>query len=169
MKKIIAIVTLAILLLTVSCAPDILDQTPTDQFTDAQVWQDEFLIESHLAELYAMSVFMVNDAVAIFSSTSPLNVDFSGAANWNFNLGVSEQGEGPIHTTTIADEAKYSERGAQTNYHTLKLYGMQRSGSTLRWWSNGYYLNRQLNHFIENVADSPLSNAKEAEAEARFL
>lgn len=169
MKRILAFFTLATLLIAVSCVPDVLEQTPTDQFTDAQVWQDEYLIESHLAELYAMSVFMVNDAVALFSSSSPLNVDFSGASNWNFNLGVSEQGEGPIHTTTIADEAKYSERGAQTNYHTLKLYGLQRNGSTLRWWSNGYYLNRQLNHFIENIADSPLSNAKEAEAEARFL
>lgn len=167
MKKIIYALTLAALFTAVSCA-DYLEQTPTNQYTDAQVWQDEFLVESHLAELYAQSVFMINDAVASFNN-SPLNVDFSMGASWNLNLGVSAQGEGPVHTTTIADEAKYSERGAQTNYHGMKMYGLQSNGSTLRWWSNGYYLNRQLNHMIESMESSTFGKAKAFQAEARFL
>lgn len=89
---------------------DILDQSPTDRYTDAQVWQDSYLIDSHLAELYAMSAYMVNDAVALYGN-SPVNKNFSSSSNWSYNLGVSAQGEGPIHATTIADECKYSGRG----------------------------------------------------------
>lgn len=165
MKKVI--VSFPIFLIAVACS-GILEQTPTNQYTDAQVWNDEFLIESHLAELYAMSTFMVGDALAVYG-TSPLNVDFSQGENWSENLGVSVQGEGPVHTTTIADEAMYSGRGAQTNYRPMKLYGLQNSSIYMRWWSNAYYLNRQLNHFIESIRKSPLANAKAREAEARFL
>jgi len=150
-----------------SCSK-ILEQTPSDRYTDAQVWNDEFLINSHLANLYAMSAFMINDAVATYGN-SPVNVDFSSSANWSWNLGVSAQGEGPIHSITIADECKYSERGAQANYTSLKKYGFQSNTTTLRWWSNGYYLNRQLNHVIANIEGSPVSNAKSLKAEARFL
>ncbi len=167
MKKILYAFILAALFTAVSCT-DPLDQTPTNQYTDAQVWQDEFLIESHLANLYAMSVFMINDALCTYG-TSPINIDFNQGAGWSTNLGFSVQGEGPIHTTTIADEAKYSERGAQVNYHPMKMYGIQNSSNYLRWWSNGYYLNRQLNHFIESMQTSTLSDAKAREAEARFL
>ena len=170
MKKIFYALTLAALFTAVSCA-DYLEQTPTNQYTDAQVWQDEYLVESHLAELYAASVFMINDALASYDgpNPSPLNVDFGTNYNWNFNLGISAQGEGPIHATTIADEGKYSQRGAQTNYHGYKLYGIQKNSGFMRWWSNGYYLNRQLNHMIESMESSTLSKAKAFQAEARFL
>ena len=167
MKKIIFSITLAALFTAVACT-DPLDQVPTNQYTDAQVWQDEYLIESHLAELYAISAFMINDALCTFCD-SHSNVDFYMWDAWRTNLGFSAQGEGPVHTTTIADEAKYSERGAQVNYHAMKLYGIQNSSSYLRWWSNGYYLNRQLNHFIESMQTSMLTTAKAREAEARFL
>ena len=170
MKKILYAFILAALFTAVSCT-DPLEQVPTNQYTDAQVWQDEFLIESHLADLYAMSVFMINDALCTYSGTCPGNIDFARGEGyaWNTNLGYSAQGEGPIHTTTIADEAKYSEYGAQVSYHGMKLYGIQSNSSYLRWWSNGYYLNRQLNHFIESMETSTLSSAKAREAEARFL
>ncbi|MBP9986659.1 MAG: RagB/SusD family nutrient uptake outer membrane protein [Bacteroidales bacterium] len=168
MKKIFYALMLTALFTAVSCTEDILEQTPTNRYTDAQVWDDPFLIESHLANLYAMSTFMVNDALATYGD-SPLNVDFSSAANWNYNLGMSVQGEGPLHTTELADEAKASERGEQTNYHSYKMNGIQQDSSCLRWWSNGYYLNRQLNHFIESVEDSPLSDKDWFKSEARFL
>ena len=167
MKKIIYAFILAAFFTAVSCT-DPLDQVPTNQYTDAQVWQDEFLIESHLANLYAMSVFMINDALCTYGE-SPVNIDFSRGANWNVNLGYSAQGEGPIHMTTVADEAKISERGSQVHNHGMKLYGIQNSSSYLRWWSNGYYLNRQLNHFIESMETSELSTAKARQAEAKFL
>jgi starch-binding outer membrane protein, SusD/RagB family len=166
MKKITYSLMILAAMTAASCS-DILEQTPTSQYTDAQVWQDEYLIDSHLADLYAMSVFMINDAVASYG-TSPVNMNFS-SDNWSLNLGVSAQGEGPIHAITVADECKYSGRGAQTNYLGMKKYGLQSNGTTLRWWSNGYYLNRQLNHFIENIKDSPVSNAVVRESEARFL
>ena len=153
-----------------SCA-NVLEQTPTNQVTDAQLWQDEYMLESHLAELYAMSVFMVGDAVALYGQ-SPLNVDFGISDNpgaWAVHMGVSAQGEGPVHMVTVADEAKYSERGAQTSYTDVKFNGLQTDTYTMRWWSNGYYLNRQLNHFIEAIESSPLSTATVRKAEARFL
>ncbi len=167
MKKITYSLMILAAMAAASCS-DILEQTPTDRYTDAQVWQDEYLINSHLADLYAMSAFMINDAMATYGY-SPVNVEFSSASNWAYNLGVSAEGEGSIHSVTVADECKYSGRGAQTNYHTMKLYGLQSNGTILRWWSNGYYLNRQLNHFIENIDDSPVSNAITSKSEARFL
>ncbi len=168
MKKIFYALMLTALFTAVSCTENILEQTPTNRYTDAQVWNDPFLIESHLANLYAMSTFMVNDAIATFGN-SPVNVDFSSSAGWNYNLGLSVQGEGPLHTTELADEAKASERGEQTHYHSYKVYGIQTDSPCLRWWSNGYYLNRQLNHFIESIEDSPLSDKDWFKSEARFL
>ncbi|MCR5547586.1 MAG: RagB/SusD family nutrient uptake outer membrane protein [Bacteroidales bacterium] len=169
MKKILSAFTLAALFTAVSCT-DPLDQLPTNQYTDAQVWQDDYLIESHLANLYAMSVFMINDAACVYGE-SPVNVDFARGEGfaWNINLGYSAQGEGPIHATTFADEAKISERGSQVMFREMKLFGIKPNGSELRWWSNGYYLNRQLNHFIESMETSSLSTAKARMAEARFL
>lgn len=167
MKRITYALTLLVAFLSASCS-DVLDQKPTNRYTDAQVWQDEFLITSHLANLYDMAAFMINDAMALYGN-SPVNVEFSSAANWNFNLGISAEGEGSVHSITAADECKYSGRGAQANYLDLKYYGHQRDGIYLRWWANGHYLNRQLNHFIENVDGSPVSNALELKSEARFI
>ncbi len=167
MKKIIYTLSFLAVLSLASCS-NILEQTPTDRYTDDQVWKDEYLINSHLAELYHMAAFMINDAVATYGS-SPVNVNFSSSSNWNYNLGVSAEGEGPIHSITIADETKYSGRGAQANYLGIKYYGYQANGTTMRWWDNGYYLNRQLNHFIENIEGSPVGNAAELKSAARFL
>lgn len=88
-------------LMSAACS-DYLEQTPTNRYTDAQVWQDEFLLDSHLADLYAMSAFMINDAVALYGD-SPVNVEFSSSSNWGYNLGVSAEGEGPVHAITIGD------------------------------------------------------------------
>lgn len=168
MKKIVLHCLIIFAVLSAASCSDILEQTPTDRYTDAQVWQDAFLIDSHLADLYAMSAFMLNDAVALYGD-SPVNIDFSQASNWSLNLGVSAQGEGPVHSITLGNECKYSGRGAQTNYNGIKMYGFQANGTTLRWWSNAYYLNRQLNHFIGNIEGSPVSNAAVRKGEARFL
>ena len=168
MKNRIYHLLLSTTLITAASCSDYLEQTPTDRYTDEQVWRDEFLLDSHLADLYAMSAFMINDAVALYGD-SPVNVEFSSSAGWGYNLGVSAEGEGPVHAITIGDECKFSGRGAQTNYLGVKKYGFQSNSSVLRWWSNGYYLNRQLNHFIENIDGSPVSNASVRKAEARFL
>ena len=96
MKKITYSLLLSAMILGTACS-DYLEQTPTNRYTDAQVWQDEFLIDSHLADLYAMSAFMINDAVALYGN-SPVNVEFSSSSNWDYNLGVSAEGEGPPHT-----------------------------------------------------------------------
>lgn len=167
MKRKFQIIVLALVtVLAVSCS-DILNQKPSDQYTDAQLWNDEFLVENHLAQLYAMCPVMVNDALCVYSpDNSPLNINFSDYISM---LGFSAQGEGPVHATTVADEAKYSGRGAQSNYTGMKLNGIQSNSNVLRWWDNAYYLNRQLNHFIENIANSTLKTAKVREAEARFI
>ena len=168
MKRIISITVSAAagVLAAVSCS-DILNQAPSDQYTDAQLWNDEYLVENHLAQLYAMCPVMINDALCVYSpDNSPLNINFSDYISM---IGFSAQGEGPVHATTIADEAKYSGRGAQSNYVGMKLNGLQANSTTLRWWDNAYYLNRQLNHFIENISNSSLAEAEVRKAEARFL
>lgn len=75
MKKITYTLTLLLAIMAASCS-DVLDQKPTNRYTDAQVWQDEFLITSHLANLYDMAAFMINDAMALYGN-SPVNVEFS--------------------------------------------------------------------------------------------
>ena len=169
MKKVINKFLLALTGLSViSSCSDILDQKPSDQYTDAQLWNDDYLLECHLAELYAICPVMINDALCVYSSEgSPLNINF--AESFPSLLGHSAQGEGPIHATTIADEAKYSGRGAQTNYADMKRYGLQKNSVYLRWWDNAYYLNRQLNYFIENISKSSLKTAELRKAEARFI
>lgn len=144
-------------------------QSPTNQYTDDQVWQDEYLIESNLAELYACSCFMMNDSPCTFSDKSAVNREFGQGWNWNGNLGLGAEGEGPVHAITMGDECKYSERGAQTNYHSYKMNGVQRNSSLFRWWNNAYYLNRQLNHFIESIDGSPVTDAVSLKSEARFI
>jgi len=167
MKKIFFSLFLIPAVALVSCSK-ILDQTPTDRYTDAQVWQDAYLIECHLDNLYAMSCHMIGDSPCTYGN-SPVNVEFSSSWHWNYNLGMSAQGEGPILANTIADDGKYSEYGSQYNYVSLKKNGHLRNGTYLRWWSNAYYLNRQLNHFLENIDNSPVSEKDQLKSEARFL
>ena len=160
--------------LTATSCYDVLEQTPTDRYTDAVVWNDPILLEAHLAKLYSFTPVMVNDAPGVltgwYGSDNPVNVDGFGLETGSlvYILGFTVNGEGPTRTMDITDETKYNF-GAQTSLAGVKLNGIQQAGIHLRWWGNAYYTIRQLNFFIENAGKSPIPKVEERIAEARFL
>ena len=80
----IAIVALAA---TMTSCYDVLDKVPTDRYTDAVVWNDPALLDMYLAELYACTPVMINDATCLYDS-SPMNRDGN---DWGTVMGYSEQ------------------------------------------------------------------------------
>jgi len=163
-KLILAIVVLATIL--TSCY-DVLDQTPTDRYTDGVVWNDSYLLNSYLAELYACTPVMVQDAICLMNdwNGSSMNVDDN---SWYTKMGFSEQIEGSIRTIEISDEAKYNF-GGQANLVGVKQNGIQANSSLLQWWGNAYYTIRNLNDFIARAGESTIENVEERIGEARFL
>lgn len=157
----IAIVALAA---TVTSCYDVLDKVPTDRYTDAVVWNDPALLDMYLAELYACTPVMVNDATCLYDS-SPMNRDGN---DWGTVMGYSEQMEGTVRMLEITDEAKYNF-GAQAHMLDIKDNGFQVNSTQMQWWGNAYYTIRNLNDFIERAAESSISNVNERIAEARFL
>lgn len=165
MKIKLTIVALATIMLT-SCN-DVLDQIPTDRYTDAVVWNDPYLLNAHLAELYACTPVMVQDAICLMNTWNgaPMNRDDN---SWGAIMGFSEQMEGTVRTIEITDEAKYNF-GAQAHLLGMKENGIQANGTELQWWGNAYYTIRNLNNFIEGAGNSTISNVEERIGEARFL
>lgn len=166
MKK-IDILIVALIALSLSSCSDVLDQVPSDRYTDALVWNDPYLLDMHLAELYACTPVMIQDAVSLMTSWdgARMNRDDNG---WTAIMGFSAQMEGTVRTLEIADEAKYNF-GAQANLLGMKENGIQANGTELQWWGNAYYTIRLLNSFIDRAGESPVSNVEERIAEARFL
>lgn len=165
MKTKIMIAAMAAMTLT-SCY-DVLDQEPTDRYSDAVVWNDPYLLDAHLAELYACTPVMIQDAVCIMPNDggSPMNRDNT---DWGYLMGFSAQIEGSVRPLEIADEAKYNF-GGQGHLLGMKDNGIQANGSELQWWGNAYYTIRNLNNFIERAGESTLTDVDERIAEARFL
>lgn len=161
----LAIVALATSTMT-SCYK-VLDQVPTDRYTDAVVWNDPYLLEAHLAELYASTPVMVQDAIALMNTWdgAPMNRDDN---SWGVIMGFSAQMEGTVRTIEITDEAKYNF-GAQAHLLDMKENGIQANGTELQWWGNAYFTIRNLNNFIDRAASSSISNVEIRIAEARFL
>jgi len=145
----------------------VLDQVPTDRYTDAVVWNDPYLLDAHLAQLYACTPVMVGDAINLMNTWdgAAMNRDDNSFAAV---MGFSAQIEGPVRTIEITDEAKYNF-GAQAHLLGMKENGIQANGTELQWWGNAYYTIRNLNNFIERAAGSSISNVQERIAEARFL
>lgn len=159
--------TIAILALLFSSCNDVLEQVPTDRYTDALVWNDPYLLDTHLAELYACTPVMIQDAITLMNSWNgaPMNRDDN---SWTAIMGFSAQIEGTVRTNEIADEAKYNF-GAQAHLLSMKENGIQSNGTELQWWGNAYYTIRLLNNFIERAGESSIANVDVRIAEARFL
>ncbi|MFZ4262024.1 RagB/SusD family nutrient uptake outer membrane protein [Sphingobacterium sp. HJSM2_6] len=145
----------------------VLDQVPTDRYTDAVVWSDPYLLEAHLTELYSNVPVMVNDAICLMNTWNgaPMNRDGN---DFGTIMGFSAQMEGPVRTNEIADEAKYNF-GGQAHLLDMKENGIQANGTELQWWGNAYYSIRNLNNFIEKAAASSIENIEIRIAEAKFL
>lgn len=166
MKTKINILLVASAMVMTSCY-DVLDKVPTDQYTDAVVWNDPELLSTHLAELYACTPVMINDAVCLMNTWdgAPMNRDGNDFATV---MGYSAQMEGTVRTIEITDEAKYNF-GGQAHLLGMKENGLQVNDTQLQWWGNSYYTIRNLNNFIERAAGSTIPNVEERIAEARFL
>lgn len=167
MKTKFNLIIAALTATTIISCTKVLDQVPSDQYTDAVVWNDPYLLNAHLAELYACVPVMIQDAVTLMNTWngSPMNVDDN---SFGANMGFSAQMEGTVRTIEITDEAKYNF-GAQAHLLGVKENGIQSNGTELQWWGNAYYTIRNLNNFIERAGTSTISNVEERIAEARFL
>lgn len=153
--------------MTITSCYDVLDQTPTDRYSDAVVWSDPVLLDAHLAELYLCTPVMINDAICLMTSWSgaPMNRDGNDQA---YMIGYGVQMEGPVRSLEISDEAMYNF-GAQYNMVGMKRTGLQSNSGYWGWWGNAYYTIRMLNTFIEYASNSPIPNVEIRISEARFL
>lgn len=167
MKTKIHLALLAFTMASFASCTDVLDQIPSDRYTDAVVWNDETLILQHLAQLYAYTPVMVQDCPASASTWNgaTLNRDDN---SWGVWMGQSEQIEGSTRSLEMADECKYNF-GAQTDFNQLKRYGYQVNDTYFQWWGNAYYQIRNLNNFMDQMDKSTLQNKEELKGEARFL
>jgi len=167
MKTKFKLVIMAWITMTATSCYDVLDQLPTDRYSDAVVWSDPVLLEAHLAELYLCTPVMINDATCLMNTWSgaPMNQLGNDQA---MIIGFGVQMEGPVRTIEAADEAKYNF-GAQNNMAGLKHNGIQANSTTWAWWGNAYYTIRLLNNFIQQAGNSPISNIDVRISEARFL
>lgn len=167
MKTKVKITIVALAMMTMTSCYDVLDQSPTDRYSDAVVWNDPYLLNAHLAELYACTPVMIQDAITLMTSWdgAPMNRDDN---SWGAMMGFSAQMEGTVRTLEIADEAKYNF-GAQAHLLDMKRNGIQSNGMDLQWWGNSYYTIRLLNNFIDNAGNSSIENVEERIGEARFL
>ena len=122
MKKIKSILfIISFLIVTSSCDPfEVFERTPLDKISDAQVWQQEGLLNAYIYDLYARFPFY------------PFPV-------WNQNV-----------YTDLA-----TLRQSSTNQNTATTGGMSRSAEVLGYWNYSYI--RDLNFFIEKIADAPLN------------
>ena len=163
MKTIFRLLTVAWVVMTMTSCYDVLDQIPTDRYSDGVVYSDPVLMEAHLADLYACTSVMVQDAVLTLNDgVAPMNRDGFSI------LGFGVEMEGAVRTLETSDEAKYNF-GAQSYMLNVKHGGIQSNDMTWSWWGNAYYTIRLLNAFIENAATSSLLKKEERIAEARFL
>ena len=158
---------IACVAITMQSCYDVLEQMPTDRYSDAVVWSDPAMLEAHLAELYECTTVMIQDATASQTPTgSSMNIDGSG---WYDIAGFSAQMEGSVRPLDVSDETKYCGFGAQSNLSEVKHYGLQPNSGWWQWWGNAYYVIRLLNNFIDYAADSPIPEANIRIGEARFL
>jgi hypothetical protein len=169
--KIVIVVWIAIAM--TSCY-DVLDQIPTDRYSDVVVWNDPKLLEQHLAELYLCVPVMINDAPGTkieWGWGSQMNVDnpSSDPNDEQYGYGFSAQFQGPLRTLEVADEARCSNAPSTQNMVTLKLDGILANNTKWQWWGNAYYTIRMLNHFIQYAGSSSIYKIEERIAEARFL
>ncbi len=167
MKKILFILITGLCVLT-SCLDDILDKKPLDMMTDAVVWEDPVLIDAYLTTQYTYTSVLVNDATTVFDSfdQNPVNV----STDWKFNMGNSEQADGPFISGDVSDEAM-TLGAVLYNAANFKTYGISINGGLMEYWEAPYKIIRNLNEFIEKVPNSPIEKdlAGLRIAEARFL
>lgn len=154
MKKNIFLVAAGILFFA-SCTDDILDKEPLDMVSDAFIWDDVSTIESHLAGSYSMMSVLENE-------TPDKYIGIRDGVGWTLEAQM-----GATIINNIADEGTWGFYPQQWNYK----FNLDINGGLLEWWENSYIIIRQLNVFIEKVADAPIDGTEKAKllAEARFL
>lgn len=168
MKKIIYLIGLSLSLS--SCIDNVLNKRPLDMIGSDLVFKDEALMESYLASQYTYTPVLVGDATTVFQSfdQNPINV----STVWEFNMGNSEQADGPFLSMDLSDETGIL--GAPTGLWRnpgVKQYGITKDGGYMEYWELPYKTIRNLNEFIEKAPNSNMNEDKKKLriAEARFL
>ncbi|MBE8719396.1 RagB/SusD family nutrient uptake outer membrane protein [Sphingobacterium pedocola] len=154
MKKIYYIVLLGTLT-TLSCK-DVLDREPLDRISENIVWNDQNAILAHLAGSYSMMSVLENETPEKYVGIRP---------------GVGWTVEGQVGATLINNLSDEATWGMYPNWADFRNTGITINGGLLEWWENAYIIIRQLNDFIAQVPQSPLSDDLKMSliAEARFL
>ncbi len=168
MKKLIYIIICGTIIFNSSCQKEILDKKPLDIYTDNEIWSDPTLIDKFLLAQYMFTPVMINDATCM-AWGSPMNRDSrAGSSTYTYGNGAQIWGVGL--NMDVSDETKYTD-GAWTELSKVKAHVITAEGGVMEYWENAYYTIRNLNEFIERVADSPVSDdlKKVRTAEARFL
>ncbi len=146
MKNICRILIVGIIFLS-SCSEGILDKQPLDIISDANVWNDQKLIDAYITSAYEQTYILLNE---------------------NF-LASGQQWFEPFIINEIADEAMWrwgGRPGIQSKFGNLRI-----GGGLLEWWEQSYRVIRMLNEIVEKVPDSPTGAEFKTRrtAEARFL
>jgi len=140
-----------------SCTDDLLEKKPLNAITDADVWNDQTLIDHYLTGIYkTMSVLENETAFPLERPGIPYNYSFT--ILW----------KGPNWITEMSDECVINGWKEGSNY---KYDGLRIGGGLLEWFEIGYYAIRAANEMIERLPLAPVSDAfrKEKIAEARYL
>ncbi|RQP14554.1 MAG: RagB/SusD family nutrient uptake outer membrane protein [Parapedobacter sp.] len=150
------ILVLIVAQLVTSCQKDLLDRGPLDRIAENIVWNDLNAIQAHLAGSYSMMSVLENETPEKYVGIRP-GVGWTTAAQNGFS-----------YINTITDEATW---GMYPDWAVFRNTGITINGGLLEWWENAYVIIRQLNDFIAQVPNSPISDELKQSlvAEARFL
>ncbi len=156
MKKIFY--TILVTLVCLSCSEDVLDKKPLDLITDADVWNDEVLIDSYLTDAY-LKMYILKNETPFTRTPGSSSTNWMDGEDWN----------GPFIINEISDECK--RNWIEGLAKIAKTQGIKITGGVLEWWEHSYRVIRILNEFIERVPNSPVAESfkKAKVAEARFL
>ncbi len=156
MKRLNILLVLAVVQLITSCEKDLLDRGPLDRISENIVWNDLNAIQSHLAGSYSMMSILENETPEKYVGIRP-------------GVGWTEEAQvGVTLINNITDEATW---GMYPQWAGYRNTGITINGGLLEWWENAYIIIRQLNDFITQVPNSPISDELKQSlvAEARFL
>jgi len=150
------ILVLIVAQLATSCQKDLLDRGPLDRIAENIVWNDLNAIQAHLAGSYSMMSVLENETPEKYVGIRP-------GVGW-----TEEAQNGFTFINNLTDEATW---GMYPNWAVYRNTGITINGGLLEWWENAYIIIRQLNDFITQVPNSPISDELKQSlvAEARFL
>lgn len=152
MKKIQILLLSLVIITSFGCIKNVLDKKPLGTISDANVWQDQVLIEAFLTQVYTEMSIWDNE----------MYIPNNSSQHWFMMYMIDH----------MADESKANSTWSGNAYR-LKLGNLTENGTggLLEWWERAYVSIRRLNEFIERVPNAPVDKAWATKrvAEARFI